>query len=305
MKKNCTLFFFAFILLCSITSFSQNIATYDITFTSVWNSSDHGTLPNNPHWSNLVGATHNDQVTFFEIGEMATSGIQDVAERGNNSQFMNEVNNAKTNTNADQWLQQGFSGGALGTSTLYNIEISEDYPLLTLISMIAPSPDWFIGVNSLSLLDASNDWKNSIEIDMFVYDAGTDSGTNYDSSNVVTTPQENISSLEGVSPFSNNKIGSLTITLKSVLNVEKFNNLNKIMVSPNPSNGNITISNIQQIDLNTIEIYNVLGKLIISKTIKSNTNSINLNLESHNSGIYLIKLVAVSGESKTKKLLIQ
>ena len=236
---------------------------------------------------------------------MATSGIQDVAEQGNNSQFMNEVNNAKTNTNSDQWLQQGFSGGALGTSTLYNLEISEDYPLLTLVSMIAPSPDWFIGVNSLSLLDASNDWKNSIEIDMFVYDSGTDSGTNYDSSNVVTTPQENISSLEGVSPFSNNKIGSLTITLKSVLNVEKFNNLNKIMVSPNPSNGNITISNIQQIDLNKIEIYNVLGKLIISKTIKSNTNSINLNLESHNSGIYLIKLVAVSGESKTKKLLIQ
>jgi len=305
MKKKDLSILFIITFLVSITTFGQSIATYDITFSSVWNSGDHGTLPNNPHWSDLVGATHNDQVTFFEIGEMASLGIKDVAELGHNTQIMGEVSTAITNTYADQWLKQSFSGGALGSATLTNIEVSEDFPLLSLVSMIAPSPDWFIGVNSFSLLDGSNNWKTFVEMDMFPTDAGTDSGANYGSADLVTAPQENISGLQGVFPFNSNKIGTLTITLKSVLNVEEFNNLNKLVISPNPSNGNITIKNIQQLDIKTIEVYNILGKLITNKNIEKGINSVNLYLESKNSGIYLLKFSTTSGESKTKKLLIK
>ncbi|MDU8885417.1 spondin domain-containing protein [Yeosuana sp. MJ-SS3] len=305
MKKNVLLLFLGINLLNFQFLNGQSIATYDITFTSVWNSSDHGTLPNNPHWSNLVGATHNNSVTFFELNQMASLGIKDVAEEGINTEFMNEVNTAISNSYADQWLQQSFSSGALGSATLSDVKVSEDFPLLTLVSMIAPSPDWFIGLNGYSLLDMSNEWKTSISMDMFPTDAGTDSGVNYESPNEVTTPQGDIISLQGVSPFNSNKIGTLTITLVSVLNTKEFEKLNKIGISPNPSHGLIVISSIQEMDLETIEVYNILGKMVNRKKIDNNTDSIHLNLESQISGLYLLKFITVSGESTTKKLVIK
>jgi len=304
--KNYAFFLFLVINFLNIQFLnSQSIATYEITFTSGWNTSDHGTFPNNPHWSNLVGSTHNNQVTFFELGEMATIGIKNVAELGNNDQLMNEVNTAISNSFADQWLQQSFSSGALGSATLNDIMISEDFPLLTLVSMIAPSPDWFIGLNSFSLLDMSNEWKTSVTIDMFPTDAGTDSGITYESDDEVTTPQGVISNLQGVSPFNNNKIGTLTINLVSVLNTEDFKSLNNLIISPNPSNGNIMIHNIQDMGLETIEMYNILGKMVNQKKIDNNTDSMHLNLESQNSGLYILKFITVSGESTTKKLVIK
>ena len=36
-------------------------------------------------------------------------------------------------------------------STQFEFEVSRDYPLVTLVTMVAPSPDWFVGVSALSL----------------------------------------------------------------------------------------------------------------------------------------------------------
>ena len=302
MKKITCLFF---ALSLTQFSFSQSIATYDITFNSVWNSVDHGTLPNNPHWSNLVGATHNNQVTFFEIDEMATIGIKDVAEKGNNTQILSEVNTAISNSYSDQWLQQAFSAGALGSATLSDIEVSEDFPLLSLVSMIAPSPDWFIGINSFSLLDESDNWKTFVEIDMYAYDAGTDSGVNYESGDIITTPQENITSLQGVSPFNNNKIGTLTITLKSILSVEKPNPLVNLKIYPNPTKGNITVYNTQNIELSKIEVYNVLGSKLKEIHVKNGLSKIDVDLTKFKKGMYLVSIKSINGNINTQKLIIR
>ena len=39
--------------------------------------------------------------------------------------------------------------------TLNDVAVTTDHPRVTLVTMIAPSPDWFVGVSGLSLLDAS------------------------------------------------------------------------------------------------------------------------------------------------------
>ena len=72
MKK--TTFKILFLTLFVGNIYGQSTAIYDITFTSTWNSTDHGTLPGNAHWSDLVGAKHNSNVTFLEMGAMATTG---------------------------------------------------------------------------------------------------------------------------------------------------------------------------------------------------------------------------------------
>ena len=172
--------------------------------------------------------------------------------------------------------------------------------------MIAPSPDWFIGINSFSLLDAGNNWKTgTIMIDMFPYDAGTDSGTGYTSADLVTMPQGDITSLVNVSPFGSNKIGRLTITLKSVLSADDFDTLNSVRIFPNPTKGKLTISNIQNKNVSTVEVYSTLGQLVNHVNLKEGLSFVDLNLETLHNGIYLLKINTVEGQSKTQKLVVQ
>ncbi len=46
-------------------------------------------------------------------------------------------------------------------STSLDFELTEDFPLVTLVAMIAPSPDWFIGVRNLDLRPAASGPKKS------------------------------------------------------------------------------------------------------------------------------------------------
>jgi hypothetical protein len=97
-------------------------------------------------------------------------GIEDVAERGDNAEIFNEVNDAILAGNADQWLQADFDMfDALGSATLTTVTVSEDFPLLTLVSMIAPSPDWFTGVRNVSLRMSNTLIANSCFILLFNY----------------------------------------------------------------------------------------------------------------------------------------
>ena len=109
MKKITLTFILCFGLLFSANILAQSAATYDINFTSTWNSSDHGTLPGNAHWSNLVGANHNSNISFLEMGGTATTGIENVAEAGSNTVFNSEVQSAINAGNAEQWLNQSFA----------------------------------------------------------------------------------------------------------------------------------------------------------------------------------------------------
>ena len=87
---------------------------------------------------------------------------------------------------------RGISGGT-GTSVIENIEVTSEYPLVSFISMIAPSPDWFLGVRDFNLCNTTTgEWVDSKGRDLPLYDAGTDSGPLFNSSNMATNPAENI-----------------------------------------------------------------------------------------------------------------
>lgn len=301
-------------LLVSHISFGQSMATYTITFTGTWNATDHtqGSImfPSNDHWSNLVGATHNSSITFWEPDQMATLGIEDVAERGDNEEFLNEVNAAITTGTADQWLEESFETPNMATSssTLMSITVNENFPLLTLVTMIAPSPDWFAGVHDVSLRNGSN-WESSINIDLFPYDAGTEDGSNYSGSNPASIPQEDITNITNVNPFNNAKVGTLTITLETVLSTPTNDFKSGISLSPNPSKGMVYLNNSTTEALKNVQVFDVLGKLI--KTINTQsrdfgaTTKTQLNLTDLNSGIYLMKVNSAKGNSSLKKLIIE
>ena len=310
MKKITLTLILSLAMLISSHSKAQSTATYDINFTSTWNSSDHGTLPGTAHWSNLVGANHNSNITFLEMGGTATTGIENVAEDGSNTVFNSEVQTAINDGNAEQWLSQSFSPfAAISSATLNDIVVSDDYPLLTLVSMIAPSPDWIIAVNSLNLWNTNlNTWKETFTIDLFPYDAGTEEGFNYSINNTATNPRGVINNIAGAAgyPFNSEKIGTLTITFKSTtLSIDDFENTNAVKLYPNPSNiGSVTVTN--SATLNQIEIYDVLGKRVKQITITDNSDANqNIDISNLTKGIYIVRLSKINGELESKKLIIK
>ena len=305
LKYNFLLFF----LLACLTSYGQSMATYTITFTGTWNATDHSqggtTFPSNDHWSDLVGATHNSSITFWESGQMASTGIENIAETGSNAVFFNEVDTAIDTGSADQWLQKSVDPfDALGSATITTVTVSEDFPLLTLVSMIAPSPDWFAGIHDVSLRNGGN-WENSISIDLFPYDAGTEDGSNYSTTNSATASQQNIFSLTSVNPFNNQKVGTLTITLEEVLSTSANDFKSRINISPNPTTGIVFINNATSETIKNIQVYDVIGKLVKTIPIQISTSKAQIDLQDLNSGIYLIKLNSLKGSTSIKKLIIK
>jgi len=71
-----------------------------------------------------------------------------------------------------------------------DIMVKDMYSMVSLISMIVPSPDWFVGVDSYDLCDSDGKWKTMEELNLLPWDAGTDSGTQFTSDDMETKPRD-------------------------------------------------------------------------------------------------------------------
>ena len=52
--------------------------------------------------------------------------------------------------------------------------------------MVAPSPDWFVGVSGLPLLNDQGRWLRAHEVHLYPWDAGTEDGSEFSTTNVAT-----------------------------------------------------------------------------------------------------------------------
>lgn len=77
-----------------------------------------------------------------------------------------------------------------------------------------------------------------------------------------------------------------------------FENVTRITIYPNPSTG---IFNIVSQQNASVEIYDLLGKLVYNQSLANGTNSIDIS--NFNSGVYLLKATDANGNSETHKLI--
>ena len=133
---------------------------------------------------------------LFQKGRvLAQDGIKAMAERGLKTSLNEEIRAARDEGTADRLL----SGDGIPrspSSVSLDFAIRRDYTLVTLVLMVAPSPDWFTGVSALSFLEGGQ-WVEELTVELFAYDAGTDSGTTYNSANDPTSPRESIQRIDG------------------------------------------------------------------------------------------------------------
>lgn len=177
---------------------SDYTAQYQVVFDATWSQLTHPTnWPTSAHFSGLVGGTHNTNVHFWRDGETASEGIRLMAELGQQTPLLNEIAPAITNGTAHFQLAGGGIRPSPGSVSLtFPTAMRRDFPLVTLVSMIAPSPDWFVGVDSLSLIENSQ-WVSNKVVTLYGKDAGTDSGTTYTSPDQVTVPHSVVTQFTG------------------------------------------------------------------------------------------------------------
>jgi len=177
---------------------SDFTARYQVVFNATWSQQTLPTnWPANAHFSGLVGGTHNDAVHFWRDGETASEGIRLMAELGQKTTLLNEIAPAITNGTAHFQLSGGGIGVSPGSvSLIFPQAMRRDFPLVTLVSMIAPSPDWFVGVDSLNMIE-DGQWVTNKVVTLYGKDAGTDSGASYASADQVTVPRGVVTQFTG------------------------------------------------------------------------------------------------------------
>ena len=188
-------------------------ALYDVDFNPTWSFATHPTaFPPAAHFSPLIGATHSSGIQFWTPGGIASPGIEIMAETGGVFSLEFAVTQAITAGTAGQVIKGG--GVFVPGSTSTTLRVTDEFPLVSLVTMIAPSPDWFVGVHDLNLLTPTG-WEDSVTVELFAYDAGTDSGATFTSTNVNTFPKVPISLITG-GPFTgSDSLGSFTFTRRA------------------------------------------------------------------------------------------
>lgn len=166
-------------------------ATYELELDITWSAETNPLdFPLGGHLSSVIAATHHGRYTMFRDGDTASSGLELVAENGRPSIMKAEMAEAQRRDRLDTIVEAGALKEVPGQVTVM-ITAKKSHPLLSFVTMIAPSPDWFTGAADISLIQDDR-WIEQQEITLWAWDSGTDSGDTYTAQNLDTQPQQSV-----------------------------------------------------------------------------------------------------------------
>ena len=130
-----------------------------------------------PHFSGLIGASHDESYSIFAEGSLPTPGLERLSEEGKHSPLDDEIRAAAASGSVGML----FETGALrdfSDSLVTTVRVDAAHPLVSLVAMVAPSPDWFTGAANVNLME-NDTWVASRTIELNAWDSGGDDGTTY------------------------------------------------------------------------------------------------------------------------------
>ncbi|MBX2869659.1 MAG: spondin domain-containing protein [Acidiferrobacterales bacterium] len=169
----------------------SNRATYKVEIAIDWSKAtapfEH---PGDPHMSSMIGLTHGERFSLFADGDTASSGLELLAENGRFGILRAQFEELERRDRIGAVVEAGGIKSLPGqVSTTF--KTTKNHPLLSVVTMLAPSPDWFTGISAVNLLDGGK-WIDTLSLPLWVWDAGTDSGSTFKSKNIDTQPRESI-----------------------------------------------------------------------------------------------------------------
>ncbi|XP_046394012.1 spondin-1-like isoform X2 [Ischnura elegans] len=170
-------------------------AKYEVTFEGLWSRHTHPKdFPNNgwlTRFSDVIGASHTADYRFWEYGGMASEGLRNVAEKGSTRKLESELK-AQSEHIRTIIKARGISYPNVTGKTFAVFRVDNKHHLMSLVSMLVPSPDWIVGVSGLELCLRNCSWVESKVLNLYPWDAGTDDGITYVSPDSPTQPQDAI-----------------------------------------------------------------------------------------------------------------
>lgn len=201
-----------FLTTCSKKKTDNFDIVYEVEMIANWSSTSHPIgFPSNAHFSPMVGLSHIASLDVIGEGLSATPGVKSMAETGETKIIVKEfekLHNQKYGL--DIFTGESFSSPGNNKT---EIGVKSGYNSVSVFSMLAPSPDWFVAakVNLMDITDGK--WYNKVTVHAKVFDAGTDSGVSFTSANEATSPVESIYEIN---------YGPLTNGTDSVRNIVTF-----------------------------------------------------------------------------------
>jgi hypothetical protein len=209
-----------FVLGTERMALAQESAVYVVTFKGTWTEKSHpleypeSGVFTGPHFSGLIGAAHGNGYSMFMEGKMPTAGLEKLSEEGKHSPLDQEIKDA---------MKAGKAGSLFETGPIKDfskvevteVKVTDQYPMVSAVAMIAPSPDWFAGASNISLKEGGK-WVQEKTVEMYAWDSGGDDGATYEASDVDVNPKKPTMKATTAHFVSNGKtapVGLLTFTL--------------------------------------------------------------------------------------------
>lgn len=145
-------------------------------------------------------------IRFWKYGEMASEGLRQVAEHGATRTLESELKDNVRIVSLQCFLfrtiltyfslllllliiqseqirtiikARGLAYPNITSKTFAVFRVDPVHHLVSFVSMIDPSPDWFVGVSGLELCQQNCTWADYKIVELYPWDAGTDSGPTY------------------------------------------------------------------------------------------------------------------------------
>ncbi len=173
----------------------QNERVYTVRMRSSWSKDSHPNFhPDGSHLSPMIAWSHTFEDTLFKSGAVASEGMEIMAETGAPTVITEEI---KALIAKGSILDYGV-GSVFFTpgEEEVQVRVSPSTPYITVVSMIAPSPDWFVSARNVKLYDQGK-WVEQTSIPAPLYDAGTDDGEEFTSADKDTQPKQPIGRFAG------------------------------------------------------------------------------------------------------------
>ncbi|PXF45285.1 Spondin-1 [Gracilariopsis chorda] len=176
-------------------------AIYKVTFRNLLTPANFGKLipDNGLVFSPLAGASHSNRISFLTIRGFASPQVEQIAETGQNGRFVALAKNLRRQRRGVRSVASAKGPTMPGKSTTLFYTVDCAHPFITMLGMIAPSPDWIVQINNRNMVrDGKFITRDSGT--MIAYDAGTDDGREFTSPvdaslDMPTEPQKNIAPL--------------------------------------------------------------------------------------------------------------
>lgn len=178
-------------------------AKYKVTFTNLLTPTNfRGLIPDTGLvFSPLAGVTHSNRLSFFTVRGFANKPVEILAETGVNTRYIRFAKRLRSQGRGVLSIVDAGAPTMPGKSTSLIVRVDCKHSFLTVLGMIAPSPDWIVQINNRNMFDTkTNKFIRSDRGTLIAYDTGVDDGREFTppldlSLDLPTKPQMNIAPL--------------------------------------------------------------------------------------------------------------